>query len=110
MSSRKIPAYIHGSKPKEQRRLSGMNDLLNQACLCELALTAGDAILDVGCGLGQFSRAMARVVGSDGRVVGIERDKKQLSQAWQQARTAGESHLVEWRYGDALHLPLKQRE
>src|SRR5262245_44444090 len=72
--------YIHGSKPKEQQRLSDLNGLLNRACLSELALTGGETVLDVGSGLGQFTRDMARVA-LPGRVLGIERDKKQLAEA-----------------------------
>lgn len=102
--------YIHGSKPKEQRRLSGLNALLNQACLRELALTGSEAVLDVGSGLGQFTRDMARAVAPRGHVVGVERDKKQLAEARRQAQEAGEKDFVEWRPGDALKLPLEKRE
>ncbi len=70
--------YIHGSKPREQRRLSDLNGLLNQPCLGELALAGSESVLDVGSGVGQFARDMARVVRPRGRVVGIERDAKQL--------------------------------
>jgi len=45
MQSQKSEPYIHGIKPKEQQRLSSLNGLLNQACLRELALTGGDAVL-----------------------------------------------------------------
>src|SRR5262245_37525238 len=107
--------YIHGSKPKEQQRLSDLNGLLTRACLSELALTGAEAVLDVGSGLGQFTRDMARVartasVARPGRVLGIERDKKQLAEARRQAQVAGESELVEWRSGDALNLPLTRCE
>jgi ubiquinone/menaquinone biosynthesis C-methylase UbiE len=102
--------YIHGSKPREQRRLSNLNDLLNQDCLRELSLTGSEAVLDVGSGLGQFTRAMARLVQPKGRVVGIERDSKQLAAARRRAQAAQEADLVEWRAGDALALPLKKTE
>src|SRR5438045_3491551 len=110
MQSPKSQPYIHGSKPKEQRRLSSLNGLLNQACLRELALTGGEAVLDLGCGLGQFTRDMARVAGPRGRVIGVERDKRQIVEARRQARDACEMDLVEWRNGDALELPLKKPE
>jgi ubiquinone/menaquinone biosynthesis C-methylase UbiE len=110
MSSQKSQRYIHGSRPKEQRRLSNLNELLNQACLRELALAGGEAVLDVGSGLGQFSRDMARAVAPGGRVLGIERDKQQLAEARRQAQAAGEKDLVEWRQGNALELPLAKPE
>lgn len=102
--------YLHGSKAREQRRLSGLNELLNQACLRELGLQGGESVLDVGSGLGQFTRAMARAVALNGRVIGVERSKQQLVEAKRQARAAGEDDLVEWRRGDALELPLKKAE
>ena len=110
MRSQKSQVYIHGSKPKEQRRLSSLNELLNQACLRELALTGGEAVLDVGSGLGQFTRDMARAVAPDGRVIGVEQDKQQLAEARRQAQEVGEVDLVEWRHGDALELPLEKSE
>jgi len=102
--------YIHGSEASEQARLSRLNDLINEASLREMRLQAGERILDVGSGLGQFSRAMARETGAGGHVVGIERDPAQLAEARRQADSAGESALVEWRAGDAADLPLTAEE
>jgi ubiquinone/menaquinone biosynthesis C-methylase UbiE len=102
--------YIHGSAPAEQRRLSRLNDLLNEASLRELGLRGGEVILDVGSGIAQFTRAMARAAGPSGRVIGIERDGAQLEEARRQAAAAGEMNLVELRLGDALDLPLRAEE
>jgi ubiquinone/menaquinone biosynthesis C-methylase UbiE len=110
MRSAKPHRYIHGSEPKEQKRLSLLNELLNRACLQELQLKGNEAVLDVGSGLGQFTREVARAVCPGGCVVGIERDQQQLKEAQRQADEAGESGLVEWRRGDALQLPLTRRE
>jgi len=103
-------SYIHGSAPAEQSRLSRLNDLLNEASLRELSLKGGESILDVGCGIGQFTRDMARAAGPSSRVVGIERDRAQLAEAFRQAQEAGEANLVEFRQGDALALPLGDGE
>ncbi|HEY8848416.1 MAG TPA: hypothetical protein VIO12_03935 [Thermoanaerobaculia bacterium] len=55
--------YIHGTSEEEQRRLSLMNDvLLNPASIRKMALRGDETILDLGAGLGQFTRAMARSV------------------------------------------------
>jgi SAM-dependent methyltransferase len=103
-------SYIHGSAPEEQRRLSRLNDLLNQASLRELNLREGEKVLDVGSGLGQLTRAMARVTGRQARVLGIERDADQLAEARRQASDDGEAEIVELREGDALALPLRDEE
>jgi SAM-dependent methyltransferase len=101
-------AYIHGTDPEEQARLSLLNDLLNVGSLRELHLQGGERILDVGSGLGQLSRAMARVTGV--RVVGIERSAEQIAEAERQAALAGESSLVEFRPGDVAQFPLRDDE
>jgi ubiquinone/menaquinone biosynthesis C-methylase UbiE len=103
-------SYIHGAAPPEQQRLSRLNDLLNEASIRELKLLAGESILDVGCGIAQLTRAMARAAGPEARVLGIERDAGQLDKARRQACAAGEQDLVELRQGDALQPPLRDHE
>lgn len=102
--------YIHGSSPEEQRRLSLLNDILNESCLKELNLQPGEKVLDLGSGLGQFTRLMARSVGDAGYVVGVERDRDQIRQAQRLAGNSGESTLVAFREGDALEPPLSESE
>ncbi len=75
-----------------------------------LELRGDERILDVGSGLGQLSRAMARAAGPEALVVGVERSTEQLVEARRQARQAGEDSLVEFRHGDATALPLTAAE
>ncbi len=101
-----MSVYIHGTDDEEQRRLSLMNDvLLNAAMLREMQLCGDEQILDLGSGLGQFTRMMARAA-PRGRVIGIERDDEQLAAARRLASTDGESSLADFRAGDALALDL----
>jgi len=102
--------YLHGTVPQEQDRLSRLNDLLNDLALRELALAGGEKILDVGCGLGQLSRAMARQIGAAGAVIAIERSTEQLAEARRLAEGADEGGLVDFRPGDAARLPLRDAE
>lgn len=102
--------YIHGTSPEEQERLSRLNEILNEGCLRELHLVGGEYILDVGSGLGQFTRQMARAAGETGYVLGIERDAAQLATARRLAAAAGEEPLVVFRQGDARQLPLQETE
>jgi SAM-dependent methyltransferase len=108
MSEKTASEYLHGTDPEEQARLSLLNDLLNVGSLCELHLQGGERLLDVGSGLGQLSRAMARVAGV--RVVGLERSAAQIAAAERQAAAANEAALVEFRQGDAFHFPLRDDE
>jgi SAM-dependent methyltransferase len=108
MNNETSSQYLHGTRPDEQRRLSLLNDLLNAGSLREMRLQRDERILDVGSGLGQLSRAMARVAGA--RVIGVERSVEQIVEAERQAAQAGEAGLVEFRQGDALLLPLRDEE
>ena len=100
--------YVHGTHPEEQQRLADLNTLLNRASLAALAPEPGESALDVGSGLGQFARELARVTGT--RVLGIERSPEQLARAEALAAEAGEASLVEFRAGDALAMPLGAAE
>jgi ubiquinone/menaquinone biosynthesis C-methylase UbiE len=103
-------SYIHGSTPEEQKRLSLLNELINERCLQLLDLEGGEKIIDMGSGLGQFTLAMARTIGSTGKCLGIERDSHQLSTANNNLARQGEINWVEFRQGDAENMPLKKEE
>ena len=112
--------YVHGTDPEEQRRLSTLNDILNVGSLRELGLRGGESILDLGCGLGQLTRAMAKAAGVTGRVVGIDRSEEQLERARQLAAEPvdasvgdpgrGSPAAIEFRQGDVLDLRLGDHE
>lgn len=102
--------YLHGTAPREQRRLTHLNQLMNAACLREMNLQRGDQVVDFGAGLGQLSRDMARAVGRRGRVVGIEFSGEQIAEARRQAAAAGEAKLVDLREGDVADPPLGSGE
>ena len=106
----RMSRYLHGTDPPEQARLARLNDLINRRSLMELGLSGGERILEVGSGLGQFARDMARRAGPAARVLGIERSAAQIREAVRAARAAGEAARVEWRRGDALKLPLRRGE
>jgi ubiquinone/menaquinone biosynthesis C-methylase UbiE len=64
-----------------------------------LELLAGNTVLDVGCGAGNDVRALAALVGHEGRVIGIDKSQTMIEEA--RARTAGVDLSVEFRVGDA---------
>src|SRR3981189_1859323 len=72
-------AYLHGTSPAEQGRLSLLNRLMNEAALRELVIRPGERIVDFGSGLGQLSLDMARAAGV--AVVGIERSQGKAARA-----------------------------
>jgi SAM-dependent methyltransferase len=102
--------YVHGTSPEEQRRLARLNEMMNTASLAELLPVRGTRILDVGSGLGQLTRAMARAAGAGARAVGVERSAEQIAEAERLAREDGDNGLAEFRLGDALAMPLADAE
>src|SRR5216684_1106337 len=100
--------YVHGTDANEQKRLTALNDMMNEASLGALRLSPKERILDIGAGLGQLTRAIGRSTGT--RVVGVERSTEQIAEAQRQARAAGEEHLIDIRKGEAVNLPLEDDE
>src|SRR6266850_1948463 len=94
-------AYLHGTSPAEQGRLSLLNRLMNEAAMRELAIRPGERIVDFGSGLGQLSLDMARAAGVG--AVGIERSEEQLARAERDP-------LLDLRRGDVTNPPLRERE
>lgn len=65
---------------------------------------AGQKVLDLGCGPGIDTFALARIVGETGYVVGIDQDEEMLAIADEKARKANMEGYVEHRCGDAVSL------
>ena len=70
--------------------------------LAGLGLTGGETVLDVGCGLGDDAFKLARLVGSDGRVVGVDVSESMINTA--RDRASAEKLKVEFEVGDAQAL------
>ena len=102
--------YIHGTTESEQNRLSVLNAFINDNYLKEINLQGGERILDVGSGLGQFTRLLKKSAGPEAYVLGIERETQQIEKAKALAEQDGESNLVEIRQGSGYNLPLQDTE
>jgi arsenite methyltransferase len=66
----------------------------------------GEKVLDLGSGAGMDSLIAARMVGPDGRVIGVDMTPAMLEKSRQAARQAGLSN-VEFREGYAEDLPVE---
>jgi ubiquinone/menaquinone biosynthesis C-methylase UbiE len=84
----------------------GMPDFASEvASVAErLALAPGDVVLDVACGHGNFTVELARRVGPNGLVIGLDIAGSMLARAVQRVRRAGLDNVLLVR-GDALALP-----
>ena len=70
--------------------------------LAGLRLSGGEAALDVGCGLGDDAFELARLVGSSGRVVGVDVSESMINTA--RDRASAQNLNVEFEVGDAQAL------
>ena len=81
--------YLLGHTDHELRRLDIQGELYRDATLRafrDAGIELGMRVLDIGCGTGDVSRAVATVVGESGSVMGIDRGDKavEAAQAWAQ--------------------------
>ena len=86
------PGYtIHGGQTDEDRlaRQAGVMAAATMAFLAGVGARPGMACLDLGCGDGQVSIQLARLVGPAGRVVGIDTDGDAIAIARRAAAAAG---------------------
>lgn len=71
-----------------------------------LGLFKRATVVDVGCGSGAVTRALARWLGPGCVVYGVDRDANFIAYARRQARAMGLSRRTRYLQGDALALPL----
>ena len=93
-----------------ERRAKAVDEVAaRDAYLGLLDITAGEHVLDVGCGSGAVTRAIAQRVGSRGLAVGLDPSPELLAVARELTHEAGLGDRAEFREGDALSLPFPDR-
>ena len=74
----------------------------------EAGVERGQRVLDIGSGVGDVAMLVARLVGSSGEVVGIERDPKSIAKARARVTEAG-LHNVRFTESDIGEIPEGKR-
>ena len=90
--------YIHGTEPREQERLAGLNRITNAAFIRFLDVTPRSRVLEVGSGLGILANDVAgSAEGVD--VAGVELSAAQLAAARPSPRVTfvqGDAHSLDF--------------
>src|SRR5687768_18557723 len=74
--------------------MSNPVDEMTERMLDEAGIGPGMRVLDIGCGPGAVSLMIARRVGSDGHVFGVDQNPQMLELARRAARDAGLANLT----------------
>lgn len=83
-------------------RLRAFKDLT----YCHMQISEGDTVVDVGCGPGVDTIPLAELVGSRGRVIGVDTDEKMLRDADQAAEQSELRDRITHQLGKAQSLPI----
>ena len=86
------PAYTRDAADYDRRTAAHMT--YRQTIVEQLALGAGDVVLDVGCGTGLCFAAVQERIGPTGTVVGVDASADMLDQARQRVREHGWTNVV----------------
>src|SRR5688572_14452901 len=89
-----------------QERLDQQIGPHGERAIAQLAPAPGERVLDLGCGCGDSSLALARRVAPGGRVVGLDLSEPMLARARGRAAAAGLANL-EFRVADVQSAPLE---
>ncbi|GAX03338.1 ubiquinone/menaquinone biosynthesis methyltransferase [Secundilactobacillus pentosiphilus] len=76
-----------------------------KVAMARLAIKTGSFILDLCCGTGDWTIALAKAVGPSGQVVGLDFSREMLSVAKKKVASAGLNDRVTLVQGDAMALP-----
>jgi ubiquinone/menaquinone biosynthesis C-methylase UbiE len=88
---------------KRIAQLSDVQAIKNYTHEC-MALAPGHHVLDLGCGPGVDTIALAQKLGEGGTVIGVDSDEKMLQQANEWAQREQLSHRLSHQQGDASNL------
>lgn len=83
---------------------------LRNLALKRLNVASGEAVLEIGFGTGHSLERIARAVGEEGRVCGVDLSAGMLAISRKRLECAGLSERVELHCGDAAQLPFPDGE
>ena len=82
---------------------------LGEHFLKGIGLHKGQAVLDFGCGSGAYALPAAQVVGNEGRVYALDKDRWALDQVKARARSRGLGNITCLHSSGELKIPLEEK-
>lgn len=101
------PTYVLGHSAAEVNRLMFQARFLGELTdhlLRRAGIEAGMHVLDLGCGAGDVAFAAARIVGTSGHVIGVDRSREAIEMARSRALSAGIANVT-FREADLVGTP-----
>lgn len=98
-----VESQLHAGDDPTSRLLLGQ---IRDRVIHKAGLRRGDTLVDLGCGKGLVALEAARIVGPQGRVIGVDLSEEALNKAREEACRRGLSNL-EFILGDVCELPLE---
>lgn len=110
--------HVHEVFSKIARRYDVMNSVLSfeqhrfwrRRAMNELEFKSDTQILDVAAGTGAWTYAMAKKIGSNGKVVGLDFTEAMLDVARERLAACAERDRIEFIHGNAMDLPFDDNQ
>jgi demethylmenaquinone methyltransferase / 2-methoxy-6-polyprenyl-1,4-benzoquinol methylase len=112
MESQTKEERVHHVFEKIYNRYDSMNSIISfqqhklwrNDVMKRMNVKRGNQTLDVCCGTGDWTMALAKQVGTEGKVIGIDFSENMLSVGIKK-KLAGKVRQVEFQHGNAMDLP-----
>lgn len=106
-------AHVHDVFTKIARRYDRMNSILSfqqhrlwrRFAMRHLPIRRNSRILDVAAGTGTWTFAMAKRLGAEGKIVGLDFTEAMLDVAKERQQTSSDAAKIEFVHGNAMQLP-----
>src|SRR3984957_15524820 len=112
MSRDATEEYVLGNSSHEQERLKMQAKFVQQwseQFFLSAELEPGMRVLDLGCGMGDVSLLVAKLVGPSGRVTGIDRDRVVIEKARERIREEGRDTQIEFLHEELFSFQADRR-
>jgi SAM-dependent methyltransferase len=90
-----------------QKDLEGVGGWFGERALEQLQVSAGESVVDIGCGTGETTVALARAAGADGRALGVDISSTMIEEARRRAAPLDDVN-VSFVVADAEEAPVAE--